>query len=311
MRKLHPGILLACALATPAAGQGNPEDGFEPLFNGRDLSGWQSVDGFSVDDGAILTGGVGAGDLFTEADYGNAILRFDYQLSEVGNSGVFLRTEPGSVPRSGFEVQLLAPWTPHRDDLHCTGSLYGHVPVTNRPDESTGVWHSMEIVLDRDTVIVSVDGLLVSWAQTERVQSLQGKRLTGRIGFQGNHSDPEQWVRFRNVRIRNLDADVDYVLAGFRRREPQIRRATQAAALQLGATAIPGLRRLMAAPEPVGPSAAREALFAIVARASAPDFPRATRDSTREILEGEAAEAESAEVKQYLGWLGGMLARDD
>jgi len=311
MNKTCLSFLLVAALAAPAAGQGNPEAGFEPLFNGRDLAGWEETDGFLVDEGTILTRGAKAGDLFTQAEYGNFVLRFDYMLSEVGNSGVFLRAEPGNVAGSGFEVQLLAPWTPYRDDLHCTGSLYGHVPVTNRPDESTGVWHSMEIVLDRDTVIVSVDGKLVSWAQAGRVDSLQGKSLRGRLGFQGNHSDPEQWVRFRNPRIKNLDADADYVLRGFGRTEPQIRRTTYDAAVQLGAAAVPGLCRLIAAPDPVGPSAAREALFAIAARASAPDFPRDARDSMRQMLEGERDKAEAAEVKGYLGWLSQMLTTDD
>ena len=138
--------------------------------------------------------------------------------------------------------------------------------VTSRPDESTDAWHSIEIVLDRDTVIVSVDGKAVTWAQTEHVESLREKNLKGRIGLQGNHSDANQWVRFKNVRLKNLDGDVDYVLRGFGRSAPQIRRTTRHAAVELGSAAIPGLCQLMASPDPVGPSAAREALFAIAAR---------------------------------------------
>ena len=310
-KKICLSILLASALAAPAGAQGNPEDGFEPLFNGRDLTGWEEADGFLVEDGTILTRGAKAGDLYTQAEYGNYILRFDYMLSEVGNSGVFVRAEQVEPLEAGFEVQLLAPWTPYRDDLHCTGSLYGHVPVTSRPDESTDVWHSMEIVLDRDTVIVSVDGKAVTWAQTERVASLQEKNLKGRIGLQGNRSDPKQWVRFRNVRLKNLDSDVDYVLRGFGRSEPEIRRKTRDNAVEFGAAAIPGLCQLMASPDPVGPSAAREALFTIAAQASAPGFPSDSRDAMREMLAGERDRAESAEVKGYLEWLRGMLPGSD
>jgi len=309
--KICLSILLASALATSAAAQGNPEDGFEPLFNGRDLAGWEVAEGFAVEDGTILTRGAEAGDLYTQAEYGNYILRFDYMLSEVGNSGVFVRAEEVEPLEGGFEVQLLAPWTPYRDDLHCTGSLYGHVPVTSRPDESTDVWHSMEIVLDRDTVIVSVDGKAVTWAQTEHVESLREKNLKGRIGLQGNHSDPNQWVRFKNVRLKNLDSDVGYVLRGFGRSEPQIRRTTRDAAVELGSAAIPGLCRIMASPDPVGPSAAREALFAIAAQASAPDYPSDSRDAMREMLAGERDSAESGEVKGYLEWLRGMLPAGD
>jgi len=307
MKNISLSLLLAFAVAAPALGQGDPEKGFVPLFNGRNLDGWEEADGFVVDDGTLLTRGAKAGDLYTTAEYGNVILRLEYMLSPVGNSGVFVRTELGRHAETGFEVQLLAPWTPYRDDLHCTGSLYGYVPVTSRPDETTGVWHSMEIVLDRDTVIASVDGKVTTWARTEWVDGLREKGLRGRIGFQGNHSDPEQWVRFRNVRVRDLDADVDYVLRGFQRTDPQIRRTAYAAALERGALAVPGLCRLLDAPDTADSSAAREALFAIVARASAPGATPETRASVREALGGEQARSESPETKVYLAWLAGML----
>jgi len=300
-------MLLAFAVATPVLGQGDPENGFAPLFNGRDLDGWETADGFEVDDGTILTTGAKAGNLYTQAEYGNSILRFDYMLSPVGNSGVFVRAEPGAPLESGFEVQLLAPWTPYRDDLHCTGSLYGHVPVTSRPDEATEVWHSMEIVLDRDTVIVSVDGKVATWARTEWVDSLREKSPRGRIGFQGNHSDPAQWVRFRNVRIKDLDAGVGYVLQGLRRADPEIRSTAHDAVVRHGAAAVPGLCQLIAGPDTAGSSAAREALFAIVARASAPGSAPDSRASLRKALDAERDKAESVEVKAYLGWLGGMV----
>jgi hypothetical protein len=300
-------LLLALALVAPALSQGDPEEGFVPLFNGRDLEGWEEADGFVVDDGTILTKGAGAGDLYTKAEYGNYVLRFDYMLSPVGNSGVFVRAETQKPLDRGFEVQLLAPWSPWRDDLHCTGSLYGHVPVVSRPDESTGVWHTMEIVLDRDTVIVSVDGQATTWARTGAVDTLADKSPRGRIGLQGNHSDPEQWVRFRNVRIRDLDADVAYVLQGLRRTDPELRRTAHDAAVGHGAAAVPGLVSLMAGDDTASSSVAREVLFAIVAAASAPDVPAGNKAALRGALGKAGDTLESPAVKGYLEWLGGLL----
>ena len=109
------------------------------------------------------------------------------------------------------------------------------------------------------------------------------------------------------MRIKNLDADAAYVVRGFRRTDPQIRRTSRDAAVALGAAAVPALCHLMASPDPVGPSAAREALFSIAARASAPDFPEDSRDALRNLLDEEQHRAESAEVKDYLTWLGGIL----
>ena len=76
------------------AGQGDPEKGFEPLFDGHDLSQWEDADGFVVDGGTILTRGAKAGDLFTRAEFANSILRFDYRCPERSLSCA------GSVPGS-------------------------------------------------------------------------------------------------------------------------------------------------------------------------------------------------------------------
>lgn len=152
MRKF---ILVFCITFIYAAScSSQKSDHFVSLFNGKDLCNWdlEKPGGFEVVDGELITRSFGAGsDIYTNKVYGNYILRFEFMLSEVGNSGVFIRCKP-SNQGAGFEVQLLAPWTPYRDDLHCTGSMYGHVAVTNRPDETTGIWYKMEIKCDRNII---------------------------------------------------------------------------------------------------------------------------------------------------------------
>ena len=96
-------------------------------------------------------------------------------------------------------------------------------------------------------------------------------------------------------------------LPGFRRADPEIRRTAHDALVRHGAAAVPCLCQLVAGPDTAGSSAAREALFAIVARASAPDSAPDSRASLRKALDAERDEAESVEVKAYLGWLGGMV----
>ncbi|HLA38877.1 MAG TPA: DUF1080 domain-containing protein [Candidatus Glassbacteria bacterium] len=310
---MHRNLILAitttACLAFLACGEKAPlEKDFQPLFNGRDLEGWETATGFRVKNGCILSDEEGAGNLFTARDYGNYILRLDYMLSEVGNSGVVIRADPDSAWQTGFEVQLLAPWTPFRDDLHCTGSIYGYVAVTNRPDETTGRWHSLEVVCDRKTIIVSVDGQACSWANMDQVESLQGKALSGRIGLQGNHSDPQEWVRFRNLRLRELDLDPDYVVQGLRSTDPRLRHQAHAAAVSLQAAAIDPLCRLLASPDSVGPSAARQALFAIAAEASEPDADTLYKKAVRQALATAADSAGVKTVRAYLNWLDGMLA---
>jgi 3-keto-disaccharide hydrolase len=299
-------LMLAALLAVSCGRRDFAEKGFVPIFNGEDLSGWGNAAGFKVDDGCILSAGENAGNMFTNREYGNYILRLEYKLSKVGNSGVLIRSIPDSAWQTGFEVQLLAPWTPYRDDLHCTGSMYGYVPVTNRPDETTGVWHKMEIVCDRKSLVVSVDGQAVSWAHMDQVSGLKEKNLTGCIGLQGNHSDTGQWVRFRNLRIRNLDSEPDYVARGFLFTDPALRRQAHYLAANLGIPMVGTLCELMSSGDSTVPSAARQALFAIAARATAMS-QKAGQDSLATILRDQAGENASEQVREYLGWLHGML----
>ena len=98
------------------------EPGFKSLFNGTDLTGWEG----GGEDAAlcwkveperrqlVCTGAKGPW-LKSAAEYGNFDLRFEYQVSGGGNSGVYVRVpadgnhhrENDTLPPAGFEVQLL------------------------------------------------------------------------------------------------------------------------------------------------------------------------------------------------------------
>ena len=248
------------------------ENNFISLFNGKDLSGWNHEGGFEVVDGILVTGGSEGENLFTEKWYGNYILQLEFMLSDVGNSGVLIRSDPDSAWRGGFEVQLLAPWTPYRDDLHCTASIYGHVAVTNRPDETTGRWYRMEIICNRKEIIISVNEEVCTRGNMDSVASLKDRNLRGVIGLQFNHAEKEgQWVKFRNLRIRDLDNEPDYIIKGFPDKDQRIRMAAHEAAVKLGPVMVEPLCRLMAGNDPVASRGAKQALFDIAARISSPN----------------------------------------
>src|SRR5262249_12071428 len=106
--------LAAAAWALPAAragGQGRPE-GFQPLFNGKDLSGWTAneggkIDRWGVEDGILFTTGkAGGGWLMTEKEYGDFELLLEYRVPDAGNSGVALRSPlKGDPAYVGMEIQ--------------------------------------------------------------------------------------------------------------------------------------------------------------------------------------------------------------
>ncbi len=239
--------------------------------------------------------------------YGNFILRLEFMLSEVGNSGVYIRCKP-SDPGAGFEVQLLAPWTPWRDDLHCTGSMYGHVAVTNRPDETTGKWYKMEIKCDRNIITISVNDKVTTMANTDTVKTMVNKPFFGVIGLQGNHAGKQgQFAKFRNIYIRDLDAEPDYVLKGFYEKNNQLRNLTDVAAVNLGAKMIKPLADLMSGDNLIAKNGAKQALFDIVAKASDPEAPKKEKKEVTSALRNSIKNASSDITKNYLKWLLGMI----
>jgi hypothetical protein len=308
MKKAFLLILISLLFATSCSSQNT--NNFVSLFNGKDLSNWtlQKPGAFEVKDGEIITRSFGAGnDIFSNKWYGNFILRLEFMLSEVGNSGVFIRFNP-NIQATGFEVQLLAPWTPWRDDLHCTGSLYGYVPVINRPDETTGIWYRMEIKCDRNIVTVSVNDKVTTIADIDTVKSFINKPYFGVIGFQGNHANKQgQYAKFRNIFIRDLDTEPDYLKKGFYCKDTQFRNYALVAAVSIGADMVATLSDIMSGDDPVAKSGAKDALFNIVAKASDPESPEKEKKAVSAALKKSIKNASTPITKNYLKWLSGMI----
>lgn len=121
--------LAAAVLWTPALIAGSaPVDGPPPntlsaaekaggwtlLFDGKSFDGWRNYkkegvsDGWTIEDGAMVRNGNGAGDLITAEKYDDFEMVLDYKISKGGNSGLmFLVTEDNPQPwHSGPEVQI-------------------------------------------------------------------------------------------------------------------------------------------------------------------------------------------------------------
>src|SRR5262245_11441005 len=123
LRRLFVLALLAALAATlPAQDKPKPaaaaDDGFKPLFNGKDLTGWGNVnchpDTFFVKGDEIVTNGKPTGFLRTDRQYENFVLEMDWMhvnKTEVGNSGLFVWGDPipavGTPYTRGIEVQVL------------------------------------------------------------------------------------------------------------------------------------------------------------------------------------------------------------
>lgn len=223
------GILLAIA-AIARAGDPVPEEpeperraGFLPIFDGETLAGWKAFGGaalpesWRVAEGVLHCDGAGAGhDLATVATWGDFELRLEWSVDPGGNSGVFYRAIDG-VQWSGPEMQILDD-AGHPDGAiatHRAGACYDlHAPAQDavRPAPE---WNAARLVVRGASVEHWLNGVRVvayelgSTAWRERVAASKyrdvaayGRAPRGHLVLQ----DHGEGVRFRNLRIRSLDA---------------------------------------------------------------------------------------------------------
>lgn len=198
-------VLLTCSRAC-AAGD------WTPLFNGKDLSGWEAVGDpsiWSVKDGVIRCSGKSHGWLSTKAQYDNFELQLEFKIPPGGNSGVFLRSpRSGDPSHSGMEIQILDDHAPiHKNILpyQHSGSLYGIQPANPRLNGQPGTWQRYHIVCNGRHVRVTQNGTRIVDvnldAKTDIPPEFTGyKRSTGYIGLQDHSTE----VEFRNIRLRKV-----------------------------------------------------------------------------------------------------------
>jgi hypothetical protein len=190
------------------------EKEFEPVFNGKDLSGWIGpVDDYEVKDGAIQCKPGRGGNLFTKDEFDNFVVRFDFKLPPGGNNGIGLRAPvtQAQLAYDAVEIQILDDDDPkygELQDYQVHGSLYGMAPAARgylRPD---GQWNWQEVSLDGDKLKVVVNGFEVLNANVAEASKkpIDGKahpgasRKSGHLALCGHH-DP---VAIRNIRVKRL-----------------------------------------------------------------------------------------------------------
>ena len=195
------------------------EEGFTPLFNGTDLTGWVNVnckpETWSVRDGLIVCTGKPTGALRTARQYENFILEVEWRhLKSGGNAGIFIWASPKAAPGVPFlrsiEVQVLdhgygntADHTTHGDVFAIHGATMKPFPPskgmrsfpTERRSKPSPEWNHYRIVCNAGVIRLSVNGKEVSG----------GEECNWRKGYLGLESEgsPTEW---RNLRIKELPA---------------------------------------------------------------------------------------------------------
>ncbi len=244
MRRLcgAAGLLLVLAAFVPGA-EDAKEEGFVPLFNGRDLTGWVNVNcapsTFFVKDDEIVTTGKPTGFLRTAKQYENFIAEFDWMhvnTKEVGNSGFFVWADPlpavGTPYTRGIEVQVLVNLEYRNKKGQVTATSHGDLfsihgadctPDRPHPDgwkrclpsenraRGGGEWNHYKVVGNDGTIKLHVNGKEVSGVSACRP----------RKGYLALESEGAE-CHFRNLKIKELPStnpkpeEVAEVAKGFR-----------------------------------------------------------------------------------------------
>jgi hypothetical protein len=206
-------LMIALTMTFVSQESAKSTDGFEPLFNGKDLTGWTGAkENYEVVDGAIVCKPKKGGVLFTEKDFDDFILRFEFKLPPAGNNGIALRY-PGKGRASGEgmgEIQLLDddhPKYAKLDARQFTGSLYGIAAAKRGALKKIGEWNQMQIEAVGPNLKITLNGKLILDADVSKIDKFYndyphpGKdRKSGRIGLCG-HNDT---VAVRRIEVKRI-----------------------------------------------------------------------------------------------------------
>jgi hypothetical protein len=169
----------------------------EPLFNGKDLAGWEPTDPKSnhwVAKGGVLLNESKGANLKTTRKFDDFKLHIEYNCPEGGNSGVYLRG------RYEIQVEYEPPGT--EDKFHGMGAIYGFLAPAVELPRKPGEWESFDITLAGRYLTIVRNG--VKTIDNQEIPGITGGALDSNEGepgpfyFQGDHTGG---MMYRNITI--------------------------------------------------------------------------------------------------------------
>jgi len=180
------------------------------LFNGKNLDGWkpEGTAAWRVEDGIIVGGQDGdpkkSGLLCTKDSFKDFEIILDFMIDEHGkyNSGVYLRNDPNTQARTGYQVNI------GRGEAqeYCAG-IYTDKWLAKGDEKDTIrkklEWNTMRILAQGPHIVVDLNGQRVA----DYIDPNPPEKFlqNGVIGLQtyGAEGHPG-WVKFRNIKIREI-----------------------------------------------------------------------------------------------------------
>lgn len=203
---------IAAIVTSEAAEPAKPqtdEAGFIPLFNGKNLDGWEGdTTLWKVEDGMIVGDSPGIPKnqfLATKKTFDDFELRLEFRVKDgQGNTGVQFRSkrDPKSSEVSGYQADLGEKYWGCLYDEHRRNKILVQAPPELSNVLKKDGWNTYTIRAVGDHIVLKINGFTtVDYREPDDTIARDGM-----IALQV-HSGPAMRVEFRNIRLRELDAE--------------------------------------------------------------------------------------------------------
>jgi hypothetical protein len=167
----------------------------EPIFNGKDLTGWEPFDPaashWTVQNGEMVNVTRGS-NLRSTRKFGDFKLHFEVNCPDGGNSGFYLRGR--------YEIQIAYEKGP--DNFHSMGAVYGMLAPSIEMPRKPGEWESFDATLVGRWLTLVRDGKTI--IDHAEIAGITGGALDsneaepGPFYIQGDHTGG---LKYRNITV--------------------------------------------------------------------------------------------------------------
>ncbi|MBI2479021.1 MAG: DUF1080 domain-containing protein [Planctomycetia bacterium] len=201
-----------------------PQPAAPPLFDGKTLDNWTTLDGKPITTGWEVVDGVihlnkeqgRAGHIITKREYGDFELSFDWKIAAGGNSGVKYRVRDYGNKTLGCEYQIYDDADARKlQPKNSSGSLYDlYEPNENKQLNATGEFNSTRIIVRGDQIEHWLNGkqiLAITVGSPDWDERIAASKFAEEKDFGENHfgkimlTDHGSEVWYRDIQIRSLD----------------------------------------------------------------------------------------------------------
>jgi hypothetical protein len=213
-------VAVPALIALSPETEGENDNGWIKLFNGKDLSGWtvfldpkkeaDPTKVFTVQDGILVCAGAPFGYLITDKEYENYVLKVQWRWGKKvhgkgRNSGVFVHVVgPNKIWPKAVEAQLMAD---HAGDFWLVDNFKLKVDAKRQDpkvarhyyrmkgqvEKEVGEWNQYEITCKGDSIRLMINGQLVN-------EGTEAELSKGKILLQSEGAE----IHFKDVVLKPL-----------------------------------------------------------------------------------------------------------